>query len=417
MAYRDRDEWDEGPGQYGRRRNRDRWRQRYGRESDYDSPAGQADYDRDYAWGRRGYGGTTYDRDFASGRRPSYTQTFEADDYEWRRSGQYEGYEREGDYDRGYRRQAGYDQGRERHNDWGERWGPGYGRDYDREFQVGPGSQSSGDYGQGRQYTGEYGRSGSYSRGYGRQQYGGSRRESEGQRGDLYGGYGYGREGRYGRDYDRTAELGQGNRFRGYDWQEEAYDISPGRFDSGDWWISGPETGRGPQGWQQTDERIHEEVCNRLTQHGLIDASNITVEVNDYEVTLTGTVDSRRTKRMAEDVADSVMGVRDIHNRLRVETTPSGQEQRQNRQQSDQTGGQREDRQESGQPGSGQGRVDQVGETGVYPASGPDAPDDAEVRGMASWGQGERGAKGYEDHGSSEVWYTEEERREDSDQS
>lgn len=58
---------------------------------------------------------------------------------------------------------------------------------------------------------------------------------------------------------------------------------------------------------------------------------------------------------------------------------------------------------ESGQPGGGQGRRDVVGKTGVYPASGPLPEGDADVQGMASWGQGERGAEGYEDSGSSEL--------------
>lgn len=58
---------------------------------------------------------------------------------------------------------------------------------------------------------------------------------------------------------------------------------------------------------------------------------------------------------------------------------------------------------ESGQPGGGQGRQDVVGGTGVYPASGPMPEGDAEIQGMASWGQGERGAAGYEDSGSSEL--------------
>jgi uncharacterized membrane protein len=58
---------------------------------------------------------------------------------------------------------------------------------------------------------------------------------------------------------------------------------------------------------------------------------------------------------------------------------------------------------ESGRPGGGQGRVDEVGETGVYPASGPLPEGDADIQGMASWGQGIRGAEGYEDHGESEL--------------
>ena len=60
---------------------------------------------------------------------------------------------------------------------------------------------------------------------------------------------------------------------------------------------------------------------------------------------------------------------------------------------------------ESGLPGGGAGRKDEVGRSGVYPMSGPHPPSDAEIRGQASWGQGERGAAGYEDHGSSELSY------------
>lgn len=70
--------------------------------------------------------------------------------------------------------------------------------------------------------------------------------------------------------------------------------------------------------------------------------------------------------------------------------------------------GQEEDkakRRESGLPGGGAGRKDEVGRSGVYPASGPYPSGSAEFRGQASWGQGERGAAGYEDHGSSELSY------------
>jgi len=66
-----------------------------------------------------------------------------------------------------------------------------------------------------------------------------------------------------------------------------------------------------------------------------------------------------------------------------------------------------EARRESGNPGGGAGRIDVPGRTGVYPVSGPEWPSGpAEFRGMASWGQGERGAAGYEDHGESERYLT-----------
>jgi hypothetical protein len=63
-----------------------------------------------------------------------------------------------------------------------------------------------------------------------------------------------------------------------------------------------------------------------------------------------------------------------------------------------------EDRRESVHPGGGQGRTDEVGHSGVQPVSIPHAPlADAVVRTMAEWGQGERGAAGFQDHGDSEL--------------
>ena len=63
------------------------------------------------------------------------------------------------------------------------------------------------------------------------------------------------------------------------------------------------------------------------------------------------------------------------------------------------------DKRESGQPGGGAGRKDEVGRSGVYPVSGPHPQGNAEIKGQASWGQGERGAAGYEDHGGSELTF------------
>ena len=66
-----------------------------------------------------------------------------------------------------------------------------------------------------------------------------------------------------------------------------------------------------------------------------------------------------------------------------------------------------QNKRESGNPGGGQGRRDDVGLSGVYPMSGPHPPGNAPIRTEAAWGQGERGAAGYEDHGSSELRHEE----------
>ncbi len=57
----------------------------------------------------------------------------------------------------------------------------------------------------------------------------------------------------------------------------------------------------------------------------------------------------------------------------------------------------------SGMPGGGAGRREEVGGSGVYPASGPLPKENAPYQPMASWGQGERGAGGYYDSGRSPV--------------
>ena len=81
---------------------------------------------------------------------------------------------------------------------------------------------------------------------------------------------------------------------------------------------SGPYAGRGPRGYQRGDERIKEEVCERMSRHGQLDASDIEVVVTNCEVTLQGNVNDRHAKRLAEDLAESVWGVRQVHNQLRT---------------------------------------------------------------------------------------------------
>jgi osmotically-inducible protein OsmY len=77
--------------------------------------------------------------------------------------------------------------------------------------------------------------------------------------------------------------------------------------------------GRGPKNYTRSDDRIREDINDRLTDHGYLDASDIDVAVEHGEVTLTGTVSSRYQKRMAEDIADDVSGVKNVENRLRVQ--------------------------------------------------------------------------------------------------
>ena len=77
--------------------------------------------------------------------------------------------------------------------------------------------------------------------------------------------------------------------------------------------------GLGPKNYRRSDERIREEVCERLTEDDYVDATDIEVDVREGIVMLSGTVDDRLIKRRAEDVAESVRGVIDIQNQIRVD--------------------------------------------------------------------------------------------------
>ena len=90
-------------------------------------------------------------------------------------------------------------------------------------------------------------------------------------------------------------------------------------------WQSSREShrGKGPKNYRRSDERIHEEICERLKQHADLDASEIEVQVKAGTVTLTGTVSERAEKRMAEDAIDDISGVADVNNQVRVRQSSS----------------------------------------------------------------------------------------------
>jgi osmotically-inducible protein OsmY len=91
----------------------------------------------------------------------------------------------------------------------------------------------------------------------------------------------------------------------------------------------GKHRGKGPKNYTRSQDRIKEDVSDKLSDDSFLDASDIEVEVNGNEVTLTGQVDSRYSKHRAEDIAEDVTGVTHVQNNLRVkETTP--QENRNN---------------------------------------------------------------------------------------
>jgi osmotically-inducible protein OsmY len=205
----------------------------------------------------------------------------------------------------------------------GSSYGGGFGRegafggDYGRSGRDWGGEYS--DYGPGtyvggtdRDYRGDYGRSFGSGRDYGRSGYGSDWGRDYGR----YGATGYGRGESFGRpgfgreDYRRAEDRG---------FFERAGDTVRSWFSDEDDERGRGYRGRGPKGYTRSDDRIREDVCDRLTDDPRIDASDVEISVSNGEVTLSGTVDSRQAKRRAEDTAEEISGVKDVQNNLRVQ--------------------------------------------------------------------------------------------------
>lgn len=74
----------------------------------------------------------------------------------------------------------------------------------------------------------------------------------------------------------------------------------------------------GPKGYRRTDQRILEDLCERLMRARHIDSSEVTVEVSGGQVVLAGSVPYRGMKHAIEDMADACLGVTEVENRIRV---------------------------------------------------------------------------------------------------
>jgi osmotically-inducible protein OsmY len=178
-----------------------------------------------------------------------------------------------------------------RTSDYGRFGGGGEGR---------PNQQYGQSYGS-RSFGSEYGNQG-YG-GYGGQNYGNPSRWSEHRGGD---------EGRWTETAGRTTLRGIGSAS-----EREGGSSLQGWTRSSDEQRRGGFYGKGPRGYTRSDERIREDICDRLSADDEVDASDITVTVAKTEVTLEGSVPDRHSKRRAEDIAESVTGVTEVHNRLR----------------------------------------------------------------------------------------------------
>jgi len=134
--------------------------------------------------------------------------------------------------------------------------------------------------------------------------------------GGLYEGAGGYRPSRGDHGSKRGREYGRGGR----DWWDRASDEVMSWFGDEDAARRRKQDyrGRGPQSYTRSDDRIREDVNDNLTDDWAVDARNVTVTVNNGEVTLDGTVPTRLQKRRAEDCAEDVSGVKHVQNNLRI---------------------------------------------------------------------------------------------------
>lgn len=126
----------------------------------------------------------------------------------------------------------------------------------------------------------------------------------------LPGSYGFGGEGR-----SQTGAPSGSGRTR----HERGFDEVAGRWErayraQG----HGGHRGRGPRGYTRSDERILDEVNERLCDDPIVDATDVEVRCERGCIVLEGRVPTRWMKHRAEDIADAVSGVKDVDNRIRV---------------------------------------------------------------------------------------------------
>jgi osmotically-inducible protein OsmY len=320
-------------------KNRDQWRNPY--NQDWDQNENRYNRDQDYQQRSREYGNVNYDRDYDQGRRDygNYNQSY-GSDYQ-------------GDYNRrNYGRSEGFgsssymsDSGRSNYGDQYRReneYGGGY---MGTSQQMGKSSYNR-DWDQNQGYGSRYGTSGGYRNSYGtsgafgnmegdwdRRRYnqGWGNRENDWRSGQRTS---FGEQGYYGgnyersnyprSDYDRNRERGYPREDRSW-WDKTTDEVSSWFGDEEaerrrerDKILAGQHRGKGPKGYSRSDDRIREDVSDRLSDDDYVDASDIDVQVNNSEVILSGTVDSREAKRRAEDIAERISGVRNVENRLHV---------------------------------------------------------------------------------------------------
>jgi len=203
------------------------------------------------------------------------------------------------------------------YSDWDFQNGANRSRDFDNFSNDYYNRNSGGNYGQ------NYGSGYDYNRSYGE----GSSNFRQGNYDNRYGAQDYGRYNRsqdYGRNRDWDNDYRNDRNDRSW-WDKTKDEVASWFGDDDaerrrrmDERREGNYRGKGPKNYTRSSDRIKEDVSDRLSDAWDIDASDIDVSVDGNEVTLSGTVPSKQQKRRAEDIAESVSGVHNVQNNLRV---------------------------------------------------------------------------------------------------
>ncbi|HEX5654750.1 MAG TPA: BON domain-containing protein [Chitinophagaceae bacterium] len=258
------------------------------------------DYDYDQNRGRRNFGGSSYENTNYGYSNTNRNREMDnpAYDENYGNMGQETGSQYNQDTYGNYNQSQGGWSGQDH---WGS--GGSYAQDYNRGNWRERQRMNPGSYGQGS--------------GYG-----------ESTQGSDYGGQ-WNRRSMYGGDTSNYGNMNQGGYDRGW-WDKTRDEVSSWFGDDEaerrrrmDRQMTGSKRGKGPKGYQRSDDRIKEDINDELTDNDYIDASDIEVKVENCNVILTGTVESRDEKHRAEDIAENVLGVQNVENRLRVNSERS----------------------------------------------------------------------------------------------
>jgi len=277
----------------------------YGNNSDFDNDwnrnrnygnSGRSNYGQDY--GGYGSGRMNQDRDFDRWNDDRNTNSGNRTFENYGRTGSYSDW----DFQNGGNRSRDFDT---YNSDYNRNSGGNYG-----QMNRGSSDYDRGGYGQGSSNF----RQGNYDR-YGSQDYGRFNRSQD-----------YGRS----RDWDNDFRNDRNDR----NWWDRTKDEVASWFGDDDAERrrrmderrEGNYRGKGPKNYTRSSDRIKEDVNDRLSDAWDIDASDIDVSIEGNEVTLSGTVSSKQQKRRAEDIAESVSGVHNVQNNLRVKQNEFNQQ-------------------------------------------------------------------------------------------